>query len=59
MTRHVAYEAEADGRLLELWYDTDDVAQVSSRIMPGEDAVLTVTFKPGKQPMWEPKVVLS
>lgn len=55
MTRHVAFEAEADGRLLELQYDTADVAEVSSRIMPGEDAVLTLRFKPGKRPMWEPK----
>ena len=55
MSRHVAFEAETSGQWFELQYETDDVADVSSRIMTGEDAVLTVTFKPGKRPMWEPK----
>lgn len=67
MARHVAFEAEADGKVLELAYDTDDVAEVSTRtgvvyeggsgVVPEADreAVLTVKFKPGRRPLWAPK----
>lgn len=55
MTRHAAFEAQTDGRWLELAYDTAQVASIGTRIMPGEDAVLTVTFNPGTRPRWEPK----
>lgn len=66
MSRHVAYKLsrDADGTVQELAYDTDDVAKISVSTglcqegrgpVPAEEreAVITVTFKPGRGPFWQ------
>jgi hypothetical protein len=65
MARHAAFEAEAGGQLVELAYDTDDVAEISVQtgVMhegnvvpePDREAIVTIKFKPGRHPLWAPK----